>query len=611
MAASKYNFKVTIEEETRKFSLPQKFTSWHTLCAVLQSSFQIENSNEIVLYYCDSDHDVITLSSDMELAELLRQPEASTNIRLYGRRNQQDNNTMAWVFAPEENDSQQQQSIYHDNKVNLVDDIMTDIITPSSRPTTPFATINNNSNYTTTSEPDTTTNIPVSSASTSARASAPTAYTENEALPSVNFTATFEQLGKLMDQYREVIQQNTEVTRIISQVASTITSTISTNTKIDLDPLESWLATLVPSTISPSASPCTSDTSRNATQSQLRRSQSVTSSSRPSQNVSNYPTDNLYPPPTAPDAASFSEEKRKDDWIAPPPENNYGDEDDRDPPSYEDQLLWDQQQQQRHHHSRMSMPPPPLPVPRGYMESSLYPPPPQCTGPIWARVLKSVGSSLGTSLGWNMPYNPSAAHHHRYYSPAFHHHMHHGPPPPPPPPPPPIPTSFPIPPIPPMAPHWGNNNDDHHRHHRHHYPHPHHRSNNNINRPSCSSEFDPDLYVTRREAILQDHRELKQKQHQVKKEMHQLRRQHKREKRAAKKAARKEKRKDKRKQRRVKKQGGEKNEDGYISDSSISSDSSSSSSCSSSSTSESDAAVRNDLAYRVDRLRLSTDEKKK
>lgn len=575
-SGNSYTFKVTIGNETRRFSLPKKCTSWHTLCAVLWSSFQnLDNQSDLVLYYRDNDHDVITLSSDMELTELLRQPEAvSSNsvVRLYGER-RQDDATMAWVFAPEE-DTMLGHTNHGDNtstpyleKVNQVD-------------------------------------------GEQQQQQQPAVEAEQQRDP---FSATFEQLGQLMDRFRDTIQDNPEVMRVMSQMASTITTSISNNTHINLAPLEEWLQSL---------------------------------------SQSQHPSENLYPMP------SDERQQEEDIWITRASSQQQQQQQldgDHDPPRYEEPTepypFYDTKpavadsstragdDTMYSHHPPPPPPPPPAPAPM-FMESSLYPPPPPFIGPLWSRVLRTVGSSLGWNNG---PQHYNAA---RYYSPPVTHHHHHPPPPPPMPMhPPPLPTQMPLPPPPPprrwdsVRRHHHQRRQDHHYpstspHHfehdnrwNHHHPHSshslqssgkyhhhHHHHPTSMQPPSfapfgtaaassSTAGYHHHPWYNAQHECRHTRSELKKMRKQERKERHQLRR----ERRAEKKRLRKEKRKIRRQARKERHRNVM---DGYDSSTSTSSSSSGSSSSSSSSilSLSDDDHAHEELAYRVERLRVNNND---
>ncbi|KAF7728641.1 hypothetical protein EC973_005678 [Apophysomyces ossiformis] len=63
-------FKVTIGNDTRRLELPREST-WDELSARLRSLFSIETTSSLVLYYYDNDRDLLTISSNAELSQLI------------------------------------------------------------------------------------------------------------------------------------------------------------------------------------------------------------------------------------------------------------------------------------------------------------------------------------------------------------------------------------------------------------------------------------------------------------------------------------------------------------------------------------------------------------
>ncbi|ORZ03711.1 hypothetical protein BCR43DRAFT_483832 [Syncephalastrum racemosum] len=200
--SSDITFKVTFGEVTRRFTLDSQKADWNSLRSALQTAFGFDD-NDLVLYYRDNDGDLITLSSNLELSELLHQPEATSIVRLYS----ESRDAMEWVFAPETvNDGEHQH-----NDTGVAAAVDTSATSPVAGPAI-----------------DTTTTGPAVHNVNLVDVSGPT------------YANTFERFGQLMDRYGRLVHSDTMVMRTMSHTSSAILS----GQPIDLEPLEDWLRQL-------------------------------------------------------------------------------------------------------------------------------------------------------------------------------------------------------------------------------------------------------------------------------------------------------------------------------------------------------------------------------
>ncbi|PKC10156.1 hypothetical protein RhiirA5_355867, partial [Rhizophagus irregularis] len=100
------SIKVTFGQTSRKFTIPSN-TTWSQFESQLHDLFNIPSDTSFSISYIDEDGDVITLSTDTELQQILSDQESfGTNVKfnIYTSENS-DNNDWVLENAEEKDDS--------------------------------------------------------------------------------------------------------------------------------------------------------------------------------------------------------------------------------------------------------------------------------------------------------------------------------------------------------------------------------------------------------------------------------------------------------------------------------------------------------------------------